>query len=390
MTLGLYGIPFAVLTLAAIALFAWGLSYVFSFYRKALEVEDRTRLTPLDGLRGVLCFAVMISHAAITHNYVLGSAWNFTHNRFFDMLGELSVGMFFSTTAYLFWSRALARAGEIRPVGFLRARLMRIGPMYVVSCLLIEAALAPYVTWTWPLAWSFMGIFWMGMRQWTAFGVADAFTAGSGVTWTLQYEWGFYLLLPCLAGLATRNPWKLWLLFGGGLVLFGYTPALNFAPGVLAAYAVRRSAVASRLRQWPSALLVLAVPVVYPLVTSSGNGLLPVVLNACAFVPIACGNSVFGVLNFRGLRLMGLVSYSVYLTHSMFLYLARPTLVFASRSDAAFNFWRNIAVCGAATLLMSVLTFRWVEWPFMAWERRLREAPLTEDLVRGTVPAVAV
>ena len=66
-----------------------------------------------------------------------------------------------------------------------------------------------------------------------------------------------------------------------------------------------------------------------------GYGWAAFVPTALIFAPIACGNSLFGLLNLRPLRLMGVVSYSVYLLHGIGLYLARPLLTRAMADGGA-------------------------------------------------------
>ena len=87
---------------------------------------------------------------------------------------------------------------------------------------------------------------------------------------------------------------------------------------------------------------------------------------------IACGNDLFGILNVSGLRLMGMVSYSVYLLHGVSLFLARPELARAKHGGGAWHYWTWVAGLALATLVASLLTYRWVEWPFIVYDRRFR------------------
>lgn len=176
----------------------------------------------------------------------------------------------------------------------------------------------------------------------------------------------------------------------GALVMLDPNPALFFLPGILAVYA-SRNLECRRLMQRPYVSLgVIAVALALPKLTNNGFSYEALMLTTLLFVPIACGNSLFGILNFRGLRLMGLISYSVYLLHGTCLYLAQPLLARAKQDLArgAWWYWSCVAGCAVATLALSMLTYRWIEWPFIRMERLMRKAPMTADLVvHSTDPA---
>ena len=99
---------YAIAGMGLLCLLADGLRRVVPFYRRELGVEQATRLTPLDGLRGLLCFGVMFHHAAITHAFLRNGQWEETPSVFYVMVGQTSVALFFCITAFLFWSRAIA------------------------------------------------------------------------------------------------------------------------------------------------------------------------------------------------------------------------------------------------------------------------------------------
>jgi peptidoglycan/LPS O-acetylase OafA/YrhL len=86
-----------------------------------------------------------------------------------------------------------------------------------------------------------------------------------------------------------------------------------------------------------------------------------------AFAIIACGNSLFGILTHNTSRLLGQISYSIYLLHGMLLFL---TFRFVIGFPAASNFspvlhWSIIASCGILLVIVSSFTYRYVELPFI-------------------------
>lgn len=382
---------YPVAVVAAMAGLATVCSYGLPFYRRALAVEDRTRLTPLDGLRGILCFAVLCHHALVTFGFLGTGQWRVPPSNFCYLLGQTPVALFFCVTAFLFWSRVVASEGELPPRTFLRARLCRIAPLYALSGLLALAVAAPRIDWggnETPGGLGTMAL--LGLRRWGTVGGVNLSQVNAGVTWTLQYEWAFYLLLPALAllGRDPRHARRLWLVPLGLAALCEPGPAFFFLPGVLAVYACHQPHVARWLRGALAAWLVVLTAAAFPWVTGDSFSYPALALTTVIFLPVAAGNSLFGVLNWRGLRLLGLVSYSVYLLHGIVLYAARPFLARAMHAPThvAWHYWGAITGCAAGTLGLCLLTYRWVEWPCMALERRWRNAP---KLAARTAPADA-
>ena len=68
----------------------------------------RHRTASLDGLRGFLALAVLLSHGTIYQTYLRTGIW-LPVGGFAGMLGQGGVSMFFMLTGFLFWSR-LVRA----------------------------------------------------------------------------------------------------------------------------------------------------------------------------------------------------------------------------------------------------------------------------------------
>ena len=367
-------------------------SYLWPFYRRELAVEDHTRSTPLDGLRGVLCFAVLCYHAMVTFGFLGTGQWRVPPTNFYGLLGQTPVALFFCVTAFLFWTRVVAQGGELHPKPFLRARCFRIVPLYGLSCLLALLVTAPHMRWDGSSLDGLAPMLSLGCRQWGTIGGVDLSQVNAKVTWTLRYEWAFYLFLPILA-LGARDPRhtrRLWLVPLALIVWFGPDPNSFFVPGVLAVYACQHRGLVERLRSWQAAVVVLLTTAIFPFLTGDSFGFVALFLTTLIFLPIAAGNSLFGVLHWRGLRLMGLVSYSVYLLHGIGLYAARPFLLEAVQmpTHRVWWWWGAVAASAAAILLGCLGTYRWVEWPFMQMERRWRPARTARPLVPELEPAV--
>jgi len=283
--------------------------------------------------------------------------------------------LFFCITAFLFWGRALARNGDLPAGPFLRGRAFRLVPLYLACDLIAIAIVGRHVHWaSVGAAKGLVRMFSMGLVQWEKLGGVEVWQVDAGVTWSLPYEWGFYLLLPALACVArTGRSRLLWPFAAGVAVMFGFGRAFFFLPGIVAAHAVRHPPTVRALRTPAASVGVVAAVAGLALIGGEGYGPPALLLTGVAFVPIACGNSLFGLLNLSGLRLMGMVSYSVYLLHGMSLYLARPALARAKHGGGGpTHYWTWIAGLAVATLVASLITYRWVEWPFIVLDRRFR------------------
>jgi peptidoglycan/LPS O-acetylase OafA/YrhL len=370
---------YAIGGIGSLALLADLFRRIIPFYQKELRVEAATRLTPLDGLRGILCFGVMYHHAAITHAFLVTGRWEETPSVFYVLLGQTSVALFFCITAFLFWGRALDRGGDIPPFAFLRGRWFRIAPLYLFTCLAALYLVRSQIHWSRHGTWWALGkMALMGLCKWEQIGKADVNMVNGGVTWTLQYEWVFYIALPALAMLAkTGGAWRIVFLAAACWIFCGVDQPVNFEAfflsGILAAHVARQPRIAPVLRSFCVSIVLLGILSVMPLLVAGGYGWDPLILTTIIFIPIACGNSMFGILNYSGLRLMGTISYSVYLLHGMFLYTGRPLL-----HDALLRgnnqYWLAVFAAACVVLMFCCMTYRLIEWPCIQFEKRFRIA----------------
>jgi peptidoglycan/LPS O-acetylase OafA/YrhL len=368
---------YAVADIALLAAVGSLVARAVPFYRRELRIESVERLTPLDGLRGILCFGVMFHHAAITKAFLVTGRWEQTPSAFYVLLGQTSVALFFCITAYLFWSQALDRQGDIPPFSFLRGRWLRVVPLYVFTAVVVLFLARKQIHWSRHATWLALGkMSLMGLCSWGTIGTADINMLNCGVTWTLRYEWAFYLALPALALLVRGGgAWRIALVALACWFASGVDQDVDFKAyflsGILAAHVARMPKAALILRSIYVSVSVVPLLVVMPLLIPGGYGWLPLILTTLVFVPIACGNSLFGILNFSGLRLMGIVSYSVYLLHGIFLFECRPLLQSALQNGDR-SYWLMVFALAGAVLLCCLLTYRWIEWPFIRLEKRLR------------------
>ncbi|PZE26387.1 acyltransferase [Curtobacterium sp. MCBD17_028] len=346
------------------------------------------RLSALDGLRGIAVALVVIGHAtgAIGLHLPVGLG-------LFDEGGR-GVTVFFVLSGFLITSillREQDRSGRIDLPAFYSRRAFRILPAFyvflaVVSVLSVLGTVV-HVTKAQVL---FAGLFiWdyapNGGNWWL------------GHTWSLAIEEQFYLLWPLLLLLVRRRAAIIVAiavlvldpvlrvaeyvlvpsLRGYDNVMF-HTRADSLIVGALLALLLRTAA-ADTIRRWAGMLWVPAV--VYMLLVGpaletrlSNAYLLTVgwsIEGLCIAIIIAAvtaapAGRLAAVLSWSPLRLLGLVSYSLYLWQQLFLSPYMPAPLSLP--------WVGIP----AALALAVLSYLFVERPFLRMKRRFERAAVAD------------
>lgn len=333
------------------------------------------RASTIDGLRGFLSFGVFLHHACIWYFFTHTGVWQDPPSRFYAHLGSTSVTLFFMITGYLFFGKLLAADGQ--KLDWLRlyvSRALRILPVFLLL-MAVGAALIHLIR-QWGLD--------TGNPEHLAHTARKLYVT-AGVTWTLQYEWHFYFALPLLALLLWRTAglWPWWALSGLYLVLQDWAELSSiysaaFLGGLAAVLAGRWSWMLEWCgTRWASALVVgLVVSVVTGF--DSAYQPLPMALLGVAFVLVANGTSVFGLLSLRLFRVFGEITYSLYLLHGLVLFLFFRFVVGLHTAAALspVEHWLLVAALTPVLVTVAFFSFRWVEAPMMAktnvWTAKLR------------------
>jgi peptidoglycan/LPS O-acetylase OafA/YrhL len=190
--------------------------------------------------------------------------------------------------------------------------------------------------------------------------------------WSLAWESWFYLLLPILCILV--RPGR----FVAAIVLLAaiapisrsyvnYPLVSDFVFGMLAAYFYSWHPTwrwAGSL--WGSALLALLVIALWLAATHLPSWSWRIIAFP-AFILVLYGADLFGLLVSSGWRLLGTVSYSVYLLHGsiLFVLLGAVDSLCAIKSMSAWQYWLVICGCGAVVAMVSSISYRFVEYPFI-------------------------
>ena len=330
---------------------------------------DSSRVQGIDGLRGYLAGTVFIHHACIWYFFLRSGHWEKPESNFYTELGRTSVALFFMITAFLFTRRILlSRVIEWNRLYV--SRILRIVPLLIVHHL---AAL---------LVIAFIRLNHLP----TVFNGIDTdrkVLLTAAVSWTLDYEWIFYLMLPLIALVrGTRVPLVL-LLISALMVVERHSEVLSenmlpFFGGVFAALVSTIPAIRKFSPSRIASLLVLAsLAVAYgigrSLPTAVWLGLLTL-----AFTLIANGNTLSGLLSCRVSRAFGEITYSVYLLHGLVLFIAFRGVVgipLAQSLSPAMH-WVVVALATPLLVALSYASWRWIEQPCLrrvdAWSKRLR------------------
>ena len=357
-----------------------------SSIRRTLSHVELHRQTSIDGLRGFLGIGVFVHHTVITWFFLHGSPWQLPPSRFVVHLGQTSVALFFMITAFLFWGRVLDRGSRIDWTEFVISRLYRLYPVYLLMvALLLATALAAATLSRPPTSGPVAG----PLLDWVLFTLFDAPNLDglpgtgllvAGVTWSLRYEWLFYLALPLIGFLTGRSRQPVAALVSAAVVAlilqrlhwqtFSPRILLPFVGGIVAAHWVRveRLAALGQSRAAGAAALAALAGVV-TLLPGAYSWLATPSL-AVFFVVIASGHSLWGLLRLPGLLWLGDITYSIYLLHGLFLWLVLQGFLPHPLATSPPVFLASVVTIDAMLVLVSSLIFMTIERPAVLLGKR--------------------
>lgn len=358
----------------------------------SLNQAQSSRYKTLDGFRGFLAIGVFISHAYVANYFYKTGEWAPPASNMYRFAGTGSVALFFMITGLLFWAKAIDR--RIEPMALLKSRILRIMPLHLFSCIIIFFICFHDSNFTIAVQSKEL-IF--SMTRWLAGGAFGAppingittLTVNAGVTWTLQYEWAFYLLLPLVGFFATPGRFVifviLYFVIFASLRLIGLSDAatymlvaIPFLGGMVAAHLTKHlmsSDIANRVFQ---TLFVITSFVAGAYFYTNGARTIVGLLLVPAFVLVAMGNDIFGLLTFKWARWLGQISFSIYILHGIVLLfclrIIDPYLPVAEMGSMMY-----IAICAVIGILLVMIcstTYIVIERKFMNMANRRMRQPL--------------
>lgn len=343
------------------------------------------RYASIDGLRGYLAFFVFLHHSCIWYFYLKTGHWTPPPSNIYTNFGQGSVAFFFMITGFLFFGKLLDQKNKnIDWVRIFSSRILRLTPLYFfVTTLVILIAFiisdftiknsVPYIIKT--------------LMQWFGFtvfgspdinGVRDTYLIVAGVTWSLPYEWLFYLTLPIMAlciGNISSVPFLIFSFVVIGFLYFTgiareYTNIWHlsaFLSGMLAALLVRYQNFNDWSKKWFSSVILIVSILCAGMMFSSTYSIGCILLLFLAFSLIAGGNTAFGLFNNPLSRTLGEMAYSIYLLHGILLFVVFNFIVGKQQAAllSAQVHWTIIFAATPILIFVSFLSYRYIERPAM-------------------------
>lgn len=369
-----------------------------------MEPAAPHKIASLEALRGLLALWVLVAH--VTSRVISDASILEVHSRAV-LEPLLPVYVFMILSGFVIWG-LLQQQKESWTV-FITRRFFRLAPLYF-AVLLVAALAAPFELRT------LENLFWRNAHVYDAIKVhqetlahftphlaahllmlqglvPDNWLADANFTflsqgWSISLEWQFYLIAPALFALWVRGRYFGLALCGIALAAIGQLgiASVGFLPNQFAWFAL--GIVSFQAWQSPGwythipprahdALLLVAAALVYVLLHQPLPILIwLVVMDALMAQRTGRQSSVTHAVNRLlerpALQKLGEISYSVYLVHILVLYAVFRAL---TKWDTHLFGWKFLALALPATLaltlLLSLVTHRFIEKPGMALGRKL-------------------
>lgn len=365
-------LPFFLIT-ATTLIFSTLLAKHWTFFRDSLKDEPSGRYESLDGLRGILAFGVFFQHAVTNWAYYKTGIWQITDEKFYRFLGGESVILFFMITSFLYWSKAISNKGHLDAYSIYRNRIYRLAPMYlftagiVVFFALCETGfIVPSITQLIRDIFSWLSL---GIITTTSVNGLSIIPINAGIHWTLHFEWILYITLPFIA-ITLRNK-AMHFLAIPILAIIALTPDkgywMIFLFGILAAHTLRLLPKLSWANKPLATLIPLFGLVLVYVIGFKPYGVLQYCITFFIFLFFLYGNTIWGLLKTPAAKLLGTMSYSIYLVHGIVLYIVLKSvnLITPIATMSPFVFWSLMLITALLIVVISGLTYRYIEYPFL-------------------------
>lgn len=352
------------------------------FINKFIKINISEVAYPeIDGLRGYLAFFVFLHHSYVWQVYLKTNKWDEPELNLFNHFGQNSVCFFFIITAFLFTLKLIkAKNHEIDWKHYIKSRIYRLFPVYLFSISIIFF-IAGYLTHfkinttllkntKSVLSWIFFTV----SKNSNINGLEDTAILNAGATWTLPYEWIFYFLIPLISlFFKIKINYKYLISFTFIAVvtmLINKSSFRNFIPfigGILVSLLLNSKKLKFDLKAKRYAFLSLFLLGLSVLFFHNAKKPIPIFITSIVFLIIASRNSFFGILSSEFSRNLGQITYSLYLLHGTILFVTFYFVIGFERAKTLteFDFWSVITLTVFPLLLLSQLSFKYIELPLM-------------------------
>ncbi len=378
---GVASLPFAgsVLMLACLLAAILGSALLLSRRAPGLPVAAQQRTRWLDGLRGVAVALVMLNHAPLVLDNLqlapTGFALDARTLALLDYLGSIGVQIFFCITGYLFADKLLPARNVDWLLFFLR-RLQRLVPAYAVAVLAALAVAALFSR----VDRHFLASALDAMPRLMAFGFYSLPRVGAfetsrllGMSWTLAFEWRFYVVLPLVFMVIRlgKAPGSIAIALVAAVLMLveGVGVWMFFALGALASPLARLQPTAGQRAAARGALCLCVASMVLNWAVVDRDRVLQGLHVLALFGCVAVARP--RLLSSRSAVTLGTLSYSLYLLHVMVFFAVfglchAHAFDVAALSPAAFTLLAGVAV--ALAMALSALSYLLLERRFVDFQ----------------------
>lgn len=341
--------------------------------------SDQGRFSSIDGLRGYLAFFVFLHHSCIWYFYLRTGRWELPPSNIYTHFGQSAVALFFMITGFLFFSKIIdGRAKNVDWTKLFISRILRLAPLYFFMVLILFLIIAIISK---GILNEPAPVLFKNLIRWLSFtilgapqinGIKNTSQIVAGVTWSLPFEWFFYLSLPLMAlTLRVKPPVAYVALAVFSLLYFEFWRPriyyLAFLGGIIASFLARSSRFRTFATKKASSFVVIGCIGVVVGVFPSAYAVIPLSLLAVAFALVASGNDLFGILATSASRTLGELAYSIYLLHGIFLFTTFTCAlgIPASANLSPLSHWFIVFAMTPVLIFFCFLTFRFIERPAM-------------------------
>jgi len=373
--ISVYNPIFLVVTIIMAGFTAYLINKKYNVY--AAETSAN-RFGSIDALRGLLAPFVFVHHSSIWYHYAQADEWTKPESLLYTHLGASSVRFFFMITSFLFIGRIIS-GKEMDWKRLYKSRFFRIVPLYVfavVSIVTIAMVKTDFVLHQSLFDFILSILRWLSFSQVPVNGYEDTPIIVSRVVWTLSIEWFFYFTLPFWYLLLNRKMVNLGiLLLCSALSIFFYfnsgggSSIVFFMGGFVAVYCIKylknKIDNFNNFNAIPYTLLVIGG--VSALLFLEESNKLNVLVVTLVFTLIALGNDIFGLLKINALKVLGEISYSIYLLHGIVLYVMIDLVLGRDfvKGLTVLEYWLMIFGLTPILVIICTLTFKYIEKPFI-------------------------
>lgn len=357
----------------------------------------------IDGLRGYLAVGVFIHHAVIYYRYLTEGIWDNPASSLYTQLGSINVSLFFMITGYLFWGKIISCQGRPSWINLFIGRAFRIGPVYffMTGLMLLIIFTKTSFTLQEPL-----GKVLLQVAPLLLFGlfepgnVINGFNGPKGitaaVTWTLRYEWLFYLIILPFSAFFARNR-KHHLLYAA-VVLSLCLASSFFKKGsssnlLLAAFFIGMVCASLKANEYRirtsdrvmSIIAAFALWFVFFEPTPTYKTV-QTVLSGIAFFIIVNECSLFGLLTQKSAQRLGEISYGIYLLQGivLFTFVQIPEIRSLAISTS-MHYWGFLLIEAFTLIIIAYIAYYFLEKPGIAMGRKIVLLNVNQKLTQKAI-----